>query len=213
MTSVRRGLFVTLDGPAGVGKTTTTKRLWNYLTVRGFSVHTTTEPSKTTLGNTARHNTDTYRGLTLACLVAADRYHHLETEVRPKVDGGFIVICDRYVASSYVLQRMDDVPLPFIEAINSAADLPDLAIILEAPASVTAARVAARGAHNWFHAGVGSSEQEADLCKETAARLMSRGYPVLSFDTSATGPAGVAEQLGTRIADMATDPSTKPATA
>jgi len=213
MNNTRRGLFVTLDGPSGVGKTTTTRRLWNYLSVRGFSVHTTTEPSKTTLGNTARHNTETYRGLTLACLVAADRYHHLETEVRPKVDAGYIVICDRYVASSYVLQRMDDVPLPFIEAINSAADLPDLAIILEAPASVTAARVAARGVHSRFHAGVSSSEQETDLYKQAAARLRASGYPVLTFDTSETGPAGVTERLGTRIADMATDPSTKPATA
>ncbi|MBE8517074.1 hypothetical protein ILP97_06050 [Amycolatopsis sp. H6(2020)] len=89
-----------------------------------------------------RHNTDTYRGHTLACLVAADRYHHLEQEMRQQLAAGSIVVCDRYVASSCVLQCMDGVPLPFVEAINAAADVPDLAVTLQAPPEVTAARVA-----------------------------------------------------------------------
>ena len=47
-------------------------------------------------------------------MIAADRYHQLATEIRPRVQQGEIVLCDRYVASSYVLQQMDGVPLPFI---------------------------------------------------------------------------------------------------
>jgi dTMP kinase len=148
VTTSQRGILVSLDGPSGVGKTTATRILREYLGRRGYQVHATTEPSHSALGETARHNTETYRGYTLACLVAADHYHHLETEVRPHLDAGFIVVCDRYVASSFVLQRMDGVPLPFVEAINSAADRPDLAVILQAPPNVTAARVAARGAHD-----------------------------------------------------------------
>lgn len=123
------------------------------------------------------------------------------------------MICDRYVASAYVLQRMDGVLLSFIEAINSVADPPDLAVFLEAPASVTAARVAVRGVHNRFHAGVSTSEQETDLYEDTAKRLALRGYPVLNVDTSNTSPAGVAECLGTRIADLVEGPSPEPATA
>jgi dTMP kinase len=74
-------------------------------------VHTTSEPSHGPLGTLARHGTDTYSGYVLACLVAADRYHHLATDIRPNLAAGRIVVCDRYVPSSYVLQLMDGVPI------------------------------------------------------------------------------------------------------
>ena len=201
MTS-HRGFLVTLDGPAGVGKTTTARLLRAYLEVRGYHVRTTTEPSRGQLGEVARRGTETYRGHTLACLVAADRYHHLETDVRPHLDAGFIVVCDRYVASSYVLQRMDGVPLTFVEAINSAADRPDLSVILEAPPAITAARVAARGAHDRFHMGETTSRQECDLYAEASQRLAARGFRILEVDTGTASKVVVAEYLTTRIADM-----------
>jgi dTMP kinase len=70
-------------------------------------VHVTAQPSHDRFGEIARHGTDTYTGHTVACLVAADRYHHLATQIRPQLAAGRIVLCDRYVASSYVLQRVD----------------------------------------------------------------------------------------------------------
>ncbi|QFU94681.1 dTMP kinase [Amycolatopsis sp. YIM 10] len=213
MTTAHRGAFVTLDGPAGVGKTTTTRLVREHLSKRGYKVHATTEPSHGVLGKTARHGTDTYRGYTLACLVAADRYHHIETEVRPHVQAGCIVVCDRYVASSYVLQRMDGVPLMFVEAINAAADRPDLAFILQAPPEVTAARVAARGAHDRFHAGEESSRIESGLYEEAAKRLAQWRYPVVSVDTGEAGPVDVATYLTDRIADLVDGPAVDAATA
>ncbi len=213
MTSTHRGVFVTLDGPAGVGKTTTTHLLREYLGKRGYLVHTTTEPSHGMLGETARHNTDIYRGHTLACLVAADRYHHLETEVRPHLKGGHIVVCDRYVASSYVLQRMDGVPLPFVEAINGAADRPDLSIILQAPPAVTAKRVAARGVHDRFHSGEDSSRQESELYEEAARRLKWWRHPVVAVDTCEASPVDIATYLTGRIADLVDGPATEAPTA
>jgi dTMP kinase len=213
MTGTRPGRFVTLDGPAGVGKTTTARLLRECLGLRDYPVYATTEPSHGVLGETARHGTDTYRGVTLACLVAADRYHHLEAEVRPKVEAGYIVLCDRYVASPYVLQRMDGVPLPFVEAINSAADRPDLAVILQAPPAVTAARVAVRGAHNRFHNDESTSQQESELYKEAAQRLADRGYPILAVDTGDASPTDVATYLVARIAELVEGPNPQPATA
>ncbi len=208
-----RGAFVTIDGPAGVGKTTTTRLLREYLGRRGFTVHATTQPSHGVLGETARRNTDTYRGHTLACLVAADRYHHLEQEVRPHLAAGAIVVCDRYVASSYVLQCMDGVPLPFVEAINSAADVPDLAVILQAPPDVTAARVAARGAHDRFHTGEDSSRRESELYEKAAERLARWRYPVLAVDTAGASPTKVATYLTDRIAELVEGPAAEVATA
>ncbi|WIV52903.1 dTMP kinase [Amycolatopsis nalaikhensis] len=208
-----RGLFVTIDGPAGVGKTTTTRLLREHLAQRGYQVHATTQPSRGMLGDTARHNTDTYRGHTLACLVAADRYHHLEVEVRPQLAAGSIVVCDRYVTSSYVLQCMDGVPLAFVEAINAAADVPDLAVILQAPPDVTAARVATRGAHDRFHTGEESSRRESELYEQAAERLARWRYPVLAVDTAGASPPTVASYLTDRIAELAEGPDAEVATA
>jgi len=52
----------------------------------------------------ARDLVPTASGATLACLFAADRYHHLDTEIRPHRDAGRIVLCDRYLASGLVVQ-------------------------------------------------------------------------------------------------------------
>jgi dTMP kinase len=54
-----------------------------------------------------RAGTDTYRGMALACLVAGDRHHHLATEILPALQAGKIVVCDRYLPSSLVLQVID----------------------------------------------------------------------------------------------------------
>lgn len=196
------GLFATVDGPGGAGKTTTVGHLAGYLSDRGYAVHATTEPSHGQLGHIARYHTGTYSGHALACLVAADRYHHLTTDIRPNLAAGKIVICDRYVPSSYVLQRMDGVPLPFIEALNADADRPDLAVILTADPATTAARIARRGPHTRFETGIDTSRAEADLYRDTAQRLVARGYPLVSIDTTQIEPFDVATAIGTRIAQL-----------
>lgn len=104
-----RGIFVSLDGPGGAGKSTVAALIREQLAARGLGVHMTVEPSRTSLGDMIRASTDTYRGMALACLVAGDRHHHLATEIRPQLRAGTIVISDRYPPSSLVLQRMDGV--------------------------------------------------------------------------------------------------------
>lgn len=204
------GLFVTLDGMAGAGKTTTVRLLGPYLRGLGYHVHTTAEPTHGALGELARRDTDLYRGHSLACLVAADRYHHLETEIRPHLDQRKIVICDRYVASSYVLQQMDSVPLPFIESLNGYADRPDLAVMLLAEPTEAAARVTARGAHDRFQAGVTTSTTEARMYREAVSYLEGRGVPVLTIDTTRRAPHGVVEQVAERIAERITADTQSP---
>lgn len=195
------GLFVTLDGMAGAGKTTTVRLLGPYLRELGYRLHTTAEPSQGPLGDLARRRTDLYRGHSLACLVAADRYHHLETEIRPHLDQREIVLCDRYVASSYVLQQMDGVPLPFIESLNGHADWPDLGIMLLADPAEAAARITARGAHDRFQAGVATSTTEATMYREAAAYMEACGVPVLTINTTRRDPSGVVQQVAERIRD------------
>ena len=142
------GFFVPLDGMAGAGKTTTVRLLGAHLHDLGYRVHTTAEPTRDHLGALARRETDRYRGTALACLIAADRYHHIETEIHPRLQRGQIVLCDRYVTSSYVLQQIDGVPLGFLEGLNAGADRSDLAVILLTAPEIAAARIAGRGAHD-----------------------------------------------------------------
>ena len=199
------GVFVSLDGPGGVGKTTTAADLTHYLTARGYTVHATTEPSHHTLGQIARQQSDSYSGYALACLVAADRYHHLDTEIRPHLAAGHIVICDRYVASSYVLQRMDHVPLSFIESLNAATDIPDLAIFLTGDPDINAQRLRARGTHSRFETET-SSHTEAVLYRDTLERLAARGYPLLTVNTSSMSSVQVTALIADRLAQLASLP-------
>lgn len=203
MTGQHRGLFVTVDGLGGVGKTTTVKQLGRELAAQGYPVYVTTEPSHDSLGEIARHDTAVYAGHALACLVAADRYHHLVTEIRPKLAAGQIVLCDRYVPSSYVLQRRDGVPLAFIEDLNADADTPDLAVILTADAEVAAGRIARRGAHNRFEASEDASRIEVELYRDTVSRLAAHGYTLLVIDTTNASPQRVAADIAGRITALA----------
>jgi dTMP kinase len=211
--ATHRGQFVTLDGMGGAGKSTITRELQRQLSGHGYNVYTTTEPSQSQLGRLARGGSDVYQGLSLACLVAADRYHHLASEIRPQLNAGRIVLCDRYVASSYVLQRLDGVPLDFVEILNAAADTPDLAVVLTAEPEVAADRIARRGAHSRFETGLPSSRAEAELYRKASDRLTQRGYPLLTLDTTHTAPAQVAAQLATRIAQLAAIQTAQPPSA
>ncbi|MDQ3153509.1 MAG: dTMP kinase, partial [Actinomycetota bacterium] len=125
-----RGLFVTVDGPSGVGKTTVSRLMGLRLRAQGLRVLVTTTPSGSTLGNLARGQTYELRGMALSCLVAADRYHHDRQVVRPALADGTIVVCDRYVPSSLVLDVLDGVEPAVIQILYSDITVPDLAIVL-----------------------------------------------------------------------------------
>jgi energy-coupling factor transporter ATP-binding protein EcfA2 len=73
-----RGVFVSVDGPSGAGKSTIVSHLAQMLVGAGEDVHVTAEPSTGPIGVLCRELTETVTGHALACLYAADRYHHLE---------------------------------------------------------------------------------------------------------------------------------------
>lgn len=72
------GLFVSIDGPSGVGKSTTARALAQLIRNEGRAVHLTREPSQGPIGELARDLTDSVEGYALACLYAADRYERWE---------------------------------------------------------------------------------------------------------------------------------------
>jgi dTMP kinase len=104
-------LFIAIEGPNAVGKTTITGRLAAVLQARGTVVHVTTEPSATPLGRLVRSAESYLTGRALALAVAADRYAHLDKEIIPALNAGKTVVTDRYVQSSLALQRLDGIGL------------------------------------------------------------------------------------------------------
>ena len=143
-------LFITLDGPGGAGKSTLVALVAEQLTAAGYPVLATREPSDGPLGQVARQQTAAFSGATLACLVAADRYHHLAAEIHPALAKGAVVVCDRYVPSSYVLQTRDGVPLDYIRQLNRLAPRPHLSVLVTAAPATLEKRLTVRGTHNRF---------------------------------------------------------------
>jgi dTMP kinase len=194
--------LITLDGPGGVGKSSAATRAIKLLTATGLPVRGTRQPSTTELGELARHGTDTYRGMSLACLCAADRHHQLDTEIKSALQEGRIVICDRYVASSLVLQGLDGLPSQIVWQLNHGVYRPDLSLVLTGDPTVISARLRARGGHSRFERAADNSERESALYTRAVADLHDKGWPVQTIDCTTEDPDVIAARIVSLIHRM-----------
>lgn len=136
-----RGLFVTLEGGDGSGKTTQAELLERWLIERGRTVLRTREPGGTDVGVEVREIVLHHRGdispRAEALLYAADRAHHVATVVRPALARGEVVIQDRYVDSSVAYQGAGRVLDPHeVRRLSDWATeglMPDLTLLLDLP--------------------------------------------------------------------------------
>lgn len=133
------GLFLTLEGGDGSGKSTQSALLAGWLESIGRTVLLTREPGGTDLGEEIREIVLHRRGHIApraeALLYAADRAHHISTKVRPALDRGDIVLQDRYIDSSVAYQGAGRILEPDeVRKLSlwAAEDLlPDLTILLD----------------------------------------------------------------------------------
>lgn len=154
-----RGRFVVIEGIDGSGTTTQAERLVRRLVREGKPARVTAEPSDGPVGALIRQvltgRIVGARGLapgweTMALLFAADRMDHVEAEVEPFLDGGGIVVSDRYDASSLAYQsvmsgRGGSDTVEWIRTLNRYARRPDLTIVLDVPAQLAGTRREQRG--------------------------------------------------------------------
>ncbi|HEU0086312.1 MAG TPA: dTMP kinase [Pseudonocardiaceae bacterium] len=201
------GVLITLEGPGGVGKSTTARLVATTLDAAGVPVHATTQPSRAPLGELARHGTDTYRGMALACLCAADRHHQLATEILPALRDGRIVVCDRYVASSLVLQGLDGLSAEVVWQLNHGVYRPDLSVILNGDPQIIDARLRARGGHSRFERAEDNSEMETGLYVHAVVDLQNRGWPVATLDPTTDPPEEIAAAIVSLIHHVLTEKS------
>ncbi|GAA3793759.1 hypothetical protein CSO01_25950 [Cellulomonas soli] len=101
------GLFVSLEGGDGAGKSTQSRLLGEWLRSLGHEVVLTREPGGTALGQMLRDavlHGDHVDARTEALLYATDRAHHVASLVRPALERGAVVVTDRYLDSSVAYQ-------------------------------------------------------------------------------------------------------------
>ena len=141
----KRGAFICIEGIDASGKTTQAKILVRKLRRKGIDAAYTTEPSRGKVGTfIRRYILDRERRVptTLeALLFAADRVDHLENEVKPALEKGRIVVCDRYVYSSIAYQGAAGLSLDWIQCINQFALVPDLAVFLDVSPEIVLKRL------------------------------------------------------------------------
>ena len=143
------GKLVAIDGPNGVGKSTIIAAVAKKLQLLyAVDVFVTKEPTSTELGAFLRSFAEEEKGLGLACLVAADRYEHLKNEIIPMLEQRKVVITDRYILSSFILQGMDGVNTKFILDINDEIIKPDLQVALFADEKTIQSRLGEREKNN-----------------------------------------------------------------
>ncbi len=192
------GFFVAIEGPNAVGKTTITSQLAGELRARGTAVHVTTEPSATPLGRLVRSAESYLTGRALALAVAADRYAHIEAEITPALQAGKVVITDRYVQSSLVLQRLDGLTLAEIWSYNAHVAVPGMSVYLEDDPEVIAVRLRQRLVLSRLEAR-GSPARELALYLEAFRFLARRGWPQARIDCQGLDPDGVAAAVMARL--------------
>ncbi|MCP4500947.1 MAG: dTMP kinase [Deltaproteobacteria bacterium] len=144
------GRFIVLEGSDGAGTTTQAAALKAVLEERGHKALVTCEPSTGWIGKRIREelrgappSEDGYK--TLALLFAADRLHHVATEIQPALEEGVHVLCDRYLLSSLVYQGLH-VDEDWVRALNREAQKPDVTFVLDVGVETSLARQKARGA-------------------------------------------------------------------
>ncbi len=120
---MKRGYFITFEGPDGAGKSTQIEYLKEYFEKRGFETLFTREPGGTRLSEEIRdmllnkENTD-MTARAEALLYAASRAQLVETVIQPAIDEGKIVVCDRYIDSSIAYQGFGRDLGPKVAEIN-----------------------------------------------------------------------------------------------
>jgi dTMP kinase len=148
-----RGAFITVEGTEGVGKSTSMDSIRECLEAFGKRVFVTREPGGTKLGERIRElilhsRPGSLSAATESLLMYAARSHHVEKKIRPALEQGIWVLCDRFTDATVAYQaagRGGD--RKFLGQLSDAVLrglTPDLTLLLDAPLAIGFARLANR---------------------------------------------------------------------
>jgi dTMP kinase len=154
-------VFITFEGTEGSGKSLQARTLAERLRAHGHRVLLTHEPGGTTLGTELRalllHRDELQlTGRAEALLMNASRAQLVETVIRPALERGEIVVCDRFADSTLAYQGagrgLDGQDLASVISFATAGLQPDMTMLLDVPVEVGLARKQAQDQNNRFEA-------------------------------------------------------------
>lgn len=147
---MKKGLFIVFEGCEGAGKSTVVKRLYEYLKSTNVDTIVTREPGGGSISEQIREvivskeNTD-MTPITEILLYAASRNQHIHDIIKPALEAGKIVLCDRFVDTSIVYQGFVGGRLDIVGVINRIAIeniMPDAIIYLDIDPKIGLERIA-----------------------------------------------------------------------
>ena len=148
-----KGYFITFEGPDGCGKTTQIELVKEYLSSKGFDIVLTREPGGTPISEKIRailldSDNKEESEVTEALLYAASRAQHVAEKIKPALEEGKVVLCDRFMDSSLAYQAYarglgEDVISINMFAIQGCS--PDLTIFLDLDPEIGQKRQVERG--------------------------------------------------------------------
>ncbi len=144
-----RGVFITFEGADGCGKTTQIELLKKYLDEKNIKNIQTREPGATELGVELRkillHYEKPVSDVAETFLYLADRAQHTEFEIKPMLDDGYIILCDRFIDSTVSYQgyaRKQDInQINKLNEIATKGLKPDLTIVFDIESTIAQKRL------------------------------------------------------------------------
>lgn len=149
------GKFITIEGGEGVGKSTQIVALRDLLAARGIPVVFTREPGGTRRAERIREllletTDEAMPGICELLLMFAARSTHIENVIRPALERGAWVVCDRFTDATYAYQGggrgLSREHIATLEKLVQQGLRPDLTLLLDAPLEISSARASARNA-------------------------------------------------------------------
>jgi dTMP kinase len=186
------GLFITLEGVDGAGKSSHVEWLADHFRKLGRRVTVTREPGGTPLGEKLRDIVlhDPMHPETEALIMFAARREHIERVIRPVLARGDMVISDRFTDASFAYQcggrGLDAAKLGELETWVHGDLQPDLTLLFDVPGEVAQARLASARAPDRFeqekqdfHARVRAAYLERARCYPQRIRIIDGSVPLL----------------------------------
>jgi dTMP kinase len=154
---VAKGFFITFEGGEGAGKSTQIERLAAKLRAKKYAILVTREPGGSPGAEAVRHvllsgAAEPFGPKMEALLFAAARSDHVEQVIRPAIERGVIVLCDRFIDSSRVYQGvtggLDPAFMEVVEQVSINGMVPDMTLILDIDPAEGLKRAAVRRSPN-----------------------------------------------------------------
>ena len=144
-----KGLFITFEGADGCGKTTQIKLLDEYLRSQGYKTLLTREPGSKGLGEKVREILLNYEGeVSSKCesfLFLADRAQHIDCIIKPALEQGKIVLCDRHTDSTLAYQGygrgLDLSEIKYLNKLATGDIKPDLTLVFDVDVETSQSRI------------------------------------------------------------------------